>query len=178
LNLNGSLTKAGVKYSSLWSRDFRDGFFIERLKGWLDTGTIQHDLSHVHGYSSTDIGTENERKGREFAKAFRNKKAIMGVLDAVCMGMYNAIIPDELLHQTAIFKERLSQSSLYAAMLEVNEQEAEDILRWMIDRGMKFNWGRNPETELTKDQTLQQCKMYIAALRMADEFGCDTIGIQ
>ena len=26
------------------------------------------------------------------------------------MGMYNAIIPDELLHATGVFKERLSQS--------------------------------------------------------------------
>src|SRR5439155_19079777 len=30
----------------------------------------------------------------------------------------------------------------------------------------------------TEAQTLQQCKMYIAALRIADEFGCSTIGIQ
>ena len=29
------------------------------------------------------------------------------------MGMYNAIIPDELLHKLGIFKERLSQSALY-----------------------------------------------------------------
>ena len=27
LNLNGSLTKAGVKYSTLWSDDFNDTFF-------------------------------------------------------------------------------------------------------------------------------------------------------
>ena len=27
LNLNGSLTKAGVKYSTLWSDDFSDDFF-------------------------------------------------------------------------------------------------------------------------------------------------------
>ena len=27
LNLNGSLTKAGVKYSTLWSEDFTDEFF-------------------------------------------------------------------------------------------------------------------------------------------------------
>ena len=33
------------------------------------------------------------------------------------MGMYNAIIPDELLHATGVFKERLSQSALYAEML-------------------------------------------------------------
>ena len=41
----------------------------------------------------------------------------MGVFDEGCMGMYNAIIPDELLHPTGVFKERLSQSALYAEML-------------------------------------------------------------
>src|SRR5690606_22878907 len=31
LNLNGSLTKAGVKYTSLWSEDFTDKYFTSRL---------------------------------------------------------------------------------------------------------------------------------------------------
>src|ERR1700761_1155900 len=35
LNLNGSLTKAGVNYSTLWSEDFRDDYFLSRLKAWL-----------------------------------------------------------------------------------------------------------------------------------------------
>jgi hypothetical protein len=43
---------------------------------------------------------------------------------------------------------------------------------------MKFVTGPNPETDLTDDQIHEQCKMYIAALRIADDFGCDTIGIQ
>jgi hypothetical protein len=43
---------------------------------------------------------------------------------------------------------------------------------------MQFRWGKDEETELTEAQTLQQCKMYIAAVRIADEFGCGTIGIQ
>src|ERR1017187_6198292 len=43
---------------------------------------------------------------------------------------------------------------------------------------MTFRTGSNPETDLTDDQILGQCKMYIAALRMADDFGCDVIGIQ
>ena len=43
---------------------------------------------------------------------------------------------------------------------------------------MKFATGSDPETDLTDDQILEQCKMYIAALRIADDFGCDTIGIQ
>ncbi len=43
---------------------------------------------------------------------------------------------------------------------------------------MRFITGPNPETDLTDRQILEQCKMYIAALRIADEFGCDAIGIQ
>ena len=36
----------------------------------------------------------------------------------------------------------------------------------------------NEATDLTEAQVLLQCKMYIAAVRLADEFGCATIGIQ
>jgi L-fucose isomerase-like protein len=36
----------------------------------------------------------------------------------------------------------------------------------------------NEETDLTDGQILQQCRMYVAALRIADDFGCHTIGIQ
>ena len=43
---------------------------------------------------------------------------------------------------------------------------------------MQFHTGPNPETDLTDEQILEQCKMYIAALRIADDFGCDAIGIQ
>src|SRR5205085_661604 len=35
LNLNGSLTKAGIGYSSLWSVDFTDDFFLCGLRRWL-----------------------------------------------------------------------------------------------------------------------------------------------
>ena len=49
----------------------------------------------------------------------------MGIFDEGCMGMYNAIIPDELLHPTGVFKERLSQSALYAEMRTVTDAEAQ-----------------------------------------------------
>ncbi len=102
----------------------------------------------------------------------------MGVFDEGCMGMFNAIIPDELLHPTGVFKERLSQSTLYAAMQQVSDAEARAVLDWLLKKGMTFRWGKDEETELTEAQTLQQCKMYVAAVRLADEFGCAAIGIQ
>lgn len=178
LNINGSLTKAGVKFSTLWSENFDDDFFNNNLKRWLETGNIEHDNSHVRNYNDVEIPQEDRDFGSDFALNFRKNKAIMGVFDEGCMGMYNAIVPDELLHPTGLFKERLSQSSLYAAMKLITDAEARKVLDWLLQKGMQFNWGTNGETELTEQQSLEQCKMYIAAVRIADEFGCATIGIQ
>ena len=178
LNLNGSMTKAGIPYSSLWSEDFKDAFFNSGLDQWLQTGRVTHDTSHVKDFGLVKIKAQDEELGRRIGSLIKERKAIMGVFDEGCMGMYNAIIPDELLHRTGLFKERLSQSTLYAAMEHVNDAEAQSAVDWLLKKGMQFAWGKNEETELTHRQTLQQCKMYIAAVRLADEFGCDTIGIQ
>jgi hypothetical protein len=43
---------------------------------------------------------------------------------------------------------------------------------------MKFHTGRRHATDLTEAQILLQCRMYVAAMRLADDFGCDAIGIQ
>jgi len=178
LNLNGSMTKAGIPYSTLWSEDFSDRFFVEGLRQWLANGSVSHDQSHVKDLNLLKIPLEDERMGQRLAAQFKQQKAIMGVFDEGCMGMFNAIIPDELLNPTGVFKERLSQSSLYAAMQQVSDAEAREIIGWLLKKGMSFKWGSDEENELTEAQTLAQCKMYMAALRLADEFGCSTIGIQ
>jgi hypothetical protein len=178
LNLNGSLTKAGVAYSTLWSVDFTDELFRNGVRQWLSTGKVDHDLTHVHPLSTLKLSDEARQIGGDLAASLHRDKAIMGIFDEGCMGMYNAIIQDELLHPTGVFKERLSQSALYAGMLEVSEAEAKAVRQWLDQRGMKFHTGSNPDTELTDDQILDQCRMYIAAVRIADTFGCSTIGIQ
>jgi hypothetical protein len=94
------------------------------------------------------------------------------------MGMYNAIIPDELLFPCGVYKERLSQSALYHAATQVTDGEARAIYQWLLERGMKFHLGADEATELTERQVLWQCRTYAAALRLADVFGCEIIGIQ
>jgi L-fucose isomerase-like protein len=94
------------------------------------------------------------------------------------MGMFNAIIEDSLMNQTGVFKERLSQSALYAAIQNVTDAEAGKVRAWLDKSGITFVTGPNEATDLTDAQILGQCKMYIAAMRIADEFGCDAIGIQ
>jgi L-fucose isomerase-like protein len=94
------------------------------------------------------------------------------------MGMYNAIIDDEMLNKCGIYKERLSQSALLAEMALVTEEEARSVYDWLLNRGMKFVTGIDPVTELIEDHIIGQCKMYIAAVRIADRYNCDAIGIQ
>ena len=178
LNLNASMVKAGVKFSTLWSVDFNDEYFLSRLDAWLDGAPVVHDTSHVRALTSASLPAEAAEGGRRLARELLRDKAIMGIFDEGCMGMYNAIIPDELLHAVGVFKERLSQSALYAAMGTVPDAEAAAVRAWLEARGMRFITGADPVTELTDQQVLEQCKMYIAALRMSDAFGCDVIGIQ
>ena len=182
LNLNGSLTKAGVKYSTLWSEDFEnDPQFKRKLAAWLEGRPTKWDTSHVQKLKDVKLPKatrEATKFGRNFGRGFRNRRQIMGVFDEGCMGMFNAIIPDDLLHETGVFKERLSQSALYYAMTQVSEAEAREVFDWYRQRGVTFHFGQNDEVDLTERQVLEQCRMYTAALRIADEFGCDTIGIQ
>jgi hypothetical protein len=178
LNLNGSMTKAGIKYSSLWSEDFTDAKFKDGLREWLASGAVTHDQSHVRDLALLKLPAADEALGRRVGRQLREDKAIMGVFDEGCMGMFNAIIPDELLHPTGLFKERLSQSALFAAMQTVTEAEARGVVDWLLKQGLTFLWGQDEATELTERQTMEQCRMYVAAVRIAHEFGCATIGIQ
>jgi hypothetical protein len=178
LNLNGSLTKAGVSYSTLWSEDFKDQYFLSRLKAWLSGEAVKHDNQHVRALSGLRLPAEPEQLGISLAQQLKREKAIMGVFDEGCMGMFNAIVPDHLLNPTGVYKERLSQAALYAAMREVPQEEAQAVRDWLTAKGFRFLTGPNPETDLTDGQILDQCRMYIAALRIADDFGCASIGIQ
>src|ERR1051326_5804101 len=146
LNLNGSLTKAGVKYSTLWSEDFTHEFFLNGLAEWLKTGTCKHRTAHVKPLAKAKIPARARAVAKKIAADFRGRKAIMGVFDEGCMGMFNAIIPDELLFSTGVYKERLSQSALYYGATQVSDTEARAVYDWLRNRGMKFHLGADEAT--------------------------------
>jgi hypothetical protein len=177
LNLAGSLTKAGVRYSRLWSVDFTDDWALDGLRTWLDTGELVHATDHVR-----DLPPLGELPdvvlGRRLATELLRDKAIIGIFDEGCMGMYNAIIDDELLNPIGIYKERLSQSALLAEMHRVPDAEAVAAKTWLDHAGLTFHLGTDEATELTEAQVLAQLKMYIAAVRISDDYGVDAIGIQ
>jgi len=177
LGLNAGLTKMGRKYSTIWSVDFTDDWFRDGIRSWVESGRIEHDDSHVRPLPELPDSPEKQL-GVALAGELVADKALIGVFDEGCMGMYNAIFDDELLNGLGIYKERLSQSALYAEMLTVSDDEAAEVGQWLLDRGMTFRLGTDEETELTQAQLTWQYKMYIAVLRIADDFGLDAVGIQ
>ncbi len=176
LALNAGLTKTGTPHSTAWTVDGTDPWFRAAIRSWLTTGSVQHDAAHVSALRLDD-GPERDA-GTEIANHLLREKAIIGVFDEGCMGMYHAVIDDELLNPIGIYKERLSQSALWAEMQTVPDAEADAVQQWLVDAGMQFRLGTDERTELTLDQLRWQHKMYIATLRIADDFGLDAVGIQ
>lgn len=177
LGLNAGLTKMGTPYSTIWSVDFTDDWFRAGLREWVETGRITHDASHVRDLPALPDGDERAL-GLALAQQLATEKAILGVFDEGTMGMYNAIIDDELMNPLGIYKERLSQSALWAEMQTVTDAEAQEVGDWLLAEGMTFALGTDEATELTAAQLRWQYKMYIALLRIADDFGVDALGIQ
>ena len=177
LGLNAGLTKMGKPYSTVWTVDGTDEWFKDAVRSWVTTGRIEHDDAHVRPLPELPASAEQEL-GDAVAAQLLREKAIIGVFDEGCMGMYNAIFDDELLNGIGIYKERLSQSALWAEMQRVTDAEADEVQAWLEDAGMTFRLGTDEATELTRGQLQWQHKMYIAALRIADDFGLDAVGIQ
>ena len=139
LNLNASLTKAGVKYSTLWSESFSDPAFVKKLNKWLEKGVVKHPTKHVTPLKKVKVSGAEKRLGKALALQLRHEKAIMGIFDEGCMGMYNAIIQDELLNPVGVYKERLSQSALCWETSQVSDEEAGAVRKWMEDE-WPFEW--------------------------------------
>jgi hypothetical protein len=148
------------------------------LKSWTDTGKIVHDASHVQDLLPGSSLPDSPEKvlGESLAVQLQKDKAVIGVFDEGCMGMYNAVTDDELMNPLGIYKERLTQSALWADMLIVPNDEADAVGAWLEEKGLIFKLGTDEKTESTTAQLKWQYKMYIAALRIGDDYGLDAMG--
>ena len=64
---------------------------------------MTHDLSHVHDLDLNALPAEAKSMGEKLAETLQRRKAILGIFDEGCMGMYNAIIDDELLNPAGVY---------------------------------------------------------------------------
>ena len=126
LNLNGSLTKAGVKYSTLWSEDFTDELFLDNLRRWLEKGNVQAQDRPRHAAGKTSRSPRKRPQagqgaGRPAAAARRPSWASSTKAAWACS---TRSFPITCSTRPASIKERLSQSALYYETTQVSDDEA------------------------------------------------------
>ena len=73
LNLNASMTKAGMPYSTIWSEDFSDEWARKALQGWVQSGKIEHDASHVRDLDPSRLPAAEAELGRALAAEMQQK---------------------------------------------------------------------------------------------------------
>lgn len=180
LNLCGTLTGLDREYARLWSENFDDHFFFEKLEEWLKTGKVTHDVSYLKELKSdTDLlNTEAGQFGKYMGEYVLHHKEIMGFFDNYCMGMMNGVFPQKSLADIGMPMEGLSQSALVYEMSLVPQDLREKCLQFYIDNGMDFKFGSNDAEELTREQVLEQCAMLIAMARITERFGLTCVGVQ
>ncbi|SCM75863.1 putative L-fucose isomerase [uncultured Pleomorphomonas sp.] len=180
LCMAGSLTALGRGYSRLWSENFDDDFFLSGLKSWLETGSVEHDLSYLadvtadHPVMQSEAGKVGAAVG---AWSLRHKE-ILGLFDTLCMGMMNGVFPQKALCDIGMPIESLSQSDLLVEMSKVPDALREACVAWYEKRGMTFRFGADGARELTREQVKEQCAMMIAMARYAERFGLSCVGVQ
>ena len=180
LNMAGTLNSLGKHCSRLWSENFDDAFFLRGLGEWLTSGFIEHDADYLHPIASDHpvMHSIAGQLGKQVGEHILRHKEIMGLFDTFCMGMINGVFPQQALVDIGMPLEGLSQSALLAEMAKVPRGLREACLSWYEARGMRFSFGIEPATELTREQVLEQCAMLIALGRFAQRFGLSAVGVQ
>ncbi len=73
LNLNGSLVKAGIDFSTIWSRDLPILSFSMESKEWLEKGTIRHDPSRARSLDVSSLPNQAQKLGAQLANALQKE---------------------------------------------------------------------------------------------------------
>jgi len=178
LNHSATFDRMSIPHSKIWSDTFfEDDAFMSRLKEWIQTGAIVYPMDHITALASLELSSEAKVFGSTLAEDILNHKRILGQMDPGCMGMLNAVMSPDKLAAIGLPLELLNQSDLLAEMSLVSNTEAENTLSWLENKRVTFHWGTDEQTELTRNQVLEQMKMYVAACRIYERYGLSAIGI-
>jgi L-fucose isomerase-like protein len=178
LNHSAVLDRLGIEHAKVWSSEFRnDDKFMGSLETWLERGLIEYSEEHISDAKSLSLSDEAVRAGKAVAGDILRRKRILGQMDPGCMGMLNAVMSPDTLAAVGMPLELLNQSDLLAEMALVPERRAAEHLRWLEEKGTHFHWSDEPESGLTRQQVLEQMKMYHAAGVLYRRYGLSAIGI-
>jgi L-fucose isomerase-like protein len=94
------------------------------------------------------------------------------------MEMWNKISDADFLSVFGVAREGFDGLRLLKMAEAVPDSRAEESLRFLLENGMRIEFGTNPARHLTRDMVLFQMKVYHALLELKDRFGLDFLGVQ
>lgn len=178
LNHSATFERLGIEHSKLWTDAFTNDLpFMKNLQTWANTGNVTYSEDHISSLNDLNLSESAKNLGQKIAQTILQKKRILGQMDPGCMGMLNAVVSPDKLAAIGMPLELLSQSDLLAEMELVSDTEAQVVLEWLQEKKVHFNWGKIEQTDLTKNQVLEQMKMYLAAGKIYNRYGLSAIGI-
>ena len=177
LNLNGSLRSAGKAFSTLMSDGFEGEAFAGGLQTWLLTRRLAHDESHVREVSRDELPAPAVALGDALARELRTSGAHIAAITDGCEGPMGTALDDALLAGLGIRASRSRADEFLKEMSAVSDTEAIEVRLWLERRGVRFVTGPCEESDLTDGQITQQCRMYIAAVRLCAANAWDAFGI-
>ena len=156
LNLNGSLTKAGVKYSTLWSEDFTDEPFREEpANDGSRRARSRHSTNHVTPLKKVKVPGAERRAGRGPGR--RSCAARRPSWASSTRAAWACTTPSS---PTSCSTRRASTRNGSASRPSTTRRRRSATTRprpsasgW-TSAGMKFVTGPNEETDLTDEQIL------------------------
>ncbi len=178
LNHSAVLERLNIHHSKIWSSSFsNDPRFMKNLKSWIEKGSINYSMNHITDIKDLTIPREADTFGKELADNILKYKRILGQMDPGCMGMLNAVLSPDRIAAIGMPVELLNQSDMLAEMNLVSDEVAANNLKFLEEKGTIFHWGKESNTELVRNQVLEQMKMYTAAGIIYKRYGLAAIGI-
>lgn len=174
LDLHGALAECEAKISKLWTTSYDDPLFQIEFRRWVRKGKVRHEEDALLPYRKAKIPGGAEKAGKKFLKEFRKRGACIGTIGAAAPGEE---VTESWLNAAGFFRQPLGQAALLAEMQLVDEAPVRHAYDWLWANAAEFHLGANEQKDLTERQLMDQCRMTLAAARLAARYGCDAIGL-
>jgi L-fucose/D-arabinose isomerase len=164
----------GIKTSRLFVEEFdKPETYADAVETFLKTGAYSHPAGKAIGVAVSD-GDAAAAK----AAAGALKGMIYGAVGPRSMQMWNKISEADFLSIFGIAREGFDGLRLAKMAEEVPDRTAEESLRFLLDKGLRIEFGTDPARHLTREMVLFQMKVYHALLDLKRRFGLDFLGVQ
>jgi len=166
--------QVGIKTSRLFVEEFeKPETYAGPLETFLKTGAYVFPSPNPVEVAVT---AEDAAAAEQAVSAL--KGMIYGAVGPRSMQMWNKISEADFLSVFGLAREGFDGLRLLKMAEAVSDRQAEASLLFLLDQGMRIEFGTDPAQDLTRDMVLFQMKVYHALLELKRRFGLDFLGVQ